>query len=128
MTDFTKLSKDVDIWLKYKEYIDKLNIHIKSLKEKKTTIENSVINTMETNDLTNKKLKINEKHIHYNISYTMPPLSLKLLESVLDEFMTPKIKEKIIEKIQIYREKNKTQTINLKKKNINRKKSTNKYA
>lgn len=128
MTDFTKLSKDVDIWLKYKEYIDKLNIHIKSLKEKKTTIENSIINTMETNDLTNKKLKINEKHIHYNISYTMPPLSLKLLESVLDEFMTPKIKEKIIEKIQIYREKNKTQTINLKKKNINRKKSTNKYA
>ena len=121
MTDFTKLSKDVDIWLKYKEYIDKLNIHIKSLKEKKTTIENSIINTMETNDLTNKKLKINEKHIHYNISYTMPPLSLKLLESVLDEFMTPKIKEKIIEKIQIYREKNKTQTINLKKKNTNQK-------
>lgn len=126
MVDYTKLSKDIDIWLKYNESIDKLNNHIKSLKEKKNNIEESIISTMETNDLTNKKLKINEKHIHYNISHTMPPLSLKLLESVLDEFMTPKIKEKIIEKIQLYRERNKTQSISLKKKNINRKKSMRK--
>ena len=128
MADYTKLSKDIDIWLKYNDSIDKLNNHIKSLKEKKNNVEESIISTMETNDLTNKKLKINEKHIHYNISHTMPPLSLKLLTSVLDEFMTPKIKEKIIEKIQIYRERNKTQYISLKKKNINRKKSTKKSA
>ena len=128
MTDYTKLSKDIDIWLKYNESIDKLNNHIKSLKEKKNNVEESIISTMETHDLTTKKLKINEKHIHYNISHTMPPLSLKLLESVLDEFMTPKIKEKIIEKIQLYRERNKTQSISLKKKNINRKKSTKKSA
>jgi hypothetical protein len=126
MADYTKLSKDIDIWLKYNESIDKLNNHIKSLKEKKNNVEESIISTMETHDLTTKKLKINEKHIHYNISHTMPPLSLKLLESVLDEFMTPKIKEKIIEKIQLYRERNKTQSISLKKKNINRKKSMRK--
>ena len=128
MADYTKLSKDIDIWLKYNDSIDKLNNHIKSLKETKNNVEASIISTMETYDLTNKKLKINEKHIHYNISHTMPPLSLKLLESVLDDFMTPKIKEKIIEKIQLYREKNKTQSISLKKKNINRKKSTKKSA
>ena len=128
MTAYTKLSKDIDIWLKYNDSIDKLNNHIKSLKEKKNNIEESIISTMETHDLTNKKLKINEKHIHYNISHTMPPLSLKLLERILDEFMSPKIKEKIIEKIQIYRERNKTQSISLKKKNINRKKSTKKSA
>ena len=128
MADYTKLSKDIDIWLKYNDSIDKLNNHIKSLKEKKNNVEESIISTMETHDLTTKKLKINEKHIHYNISHTMPPLSLKLLESVLDDFMTPKIKEKIIEKIQIYRERNKTQSISLKKKNINRKKSTKKSA
>ena len=126
MADYTKLSKDIDIWLKYNDSIDKLNNHIKSLKEKKNNVEESIISTMETHDLTTKKLKINEKHIHYNISHTMPPLSLKLLESVLDEFMTPKIKEKIIEKIQLYRERNKTQSISLKKKNINRKKSMRK--
>jgi hypothetical protein len=128
MADYTKLSNDIDIWLKYNDSIDKLNTHIKSLKEKKNHVEESIISTMETHDLTNKKLKINENHIHYNISHTMPPLSLKLLESVLDAFMTPKIKEKIIEKIQLYREKNKTQSISLKKKNINRKKSTKKSA
>jgi hypothetical protein len=128
MVDYTKLSKDIDIWLKYNDSIDKLNNHIKSLKEKKNHVESSIISTMETHELTNKKLKINEKHIHYNISHTMPPLSLKLLESVLDDFTTPKIKDQIIEKIQLYREKNKTQSISLKKKNINRKKSTKKSA
>ena len=124
MTDFNKLSKDIDIWLKYNDSIDKLNSHVKALKEKKNIIEQSIISTMETNDLTNKKLKINEKHIHYNISYNMPPVSIKLLDNVLNEFMTPKIKEKIIERIQLYREKNKTQTVSLKKKNINRKRSS----
>jgi hypothetical protein len=128
MVDYNKLSKDIDIWLKYNESIDKLNNHLKALKEKKNNIESSIITTMENNDLTQKKLKINEKHIHYNISHTMPPLSLKLLEQVLNEFMTPNIKEKILEKIQLYREKNKTQSINLKKKNISRKKSNKKSA
>lgn len=128
MADFNKLSKDIDIWLKYNDSIDKLNNQIRFLKEKKNNIEESIISTMESHNLTNKKLKINEKHIHYNISYTMPPLSLKLLENVLNDIMTPKLKEKIIEKIQIYREKNKSQSINLKKKNINRKKSSKKSA
>ena len=67
MVDYNKLSKDIDIWLKYNESIDKLNNHLKALKEKKNNIESSIITTMENNDLTQKKLKINEKHIHYNI-------------------------------------------------------------
>tara|TARA_B110000046_G_C12912752_1_gene363574 strand:+ start:641 stop:1027 length:387 start_codon:yes stop_codon:yes gene_type:complete len=128
MADYNQLSKDIDIWLKYNDSIDKLNNHVKVLKEKKNNIESSIISTMENHNLTQKKLKINEKHVHYNISHTMPPLSLKLLDNVLNEFMTPKIKEKILEKIQLYREQNKTQSINLKKKNINRKKSNKKSA
>ena len=128
MADYNQLSKDIDIWLKYNDSIDNLNNQVKTLKEKKNYMENSIISIMENHNLTQKKLKINEKHIHYNISHTMPPLSLKLLDNVLNEFLTPNIKEKILEKIQIYREKNKTQSINLKKKNIYRKKSTKKSA
>jgi len=128
MADYNQLSKDIDIWLKYNDSIDNLNNQVKILKEKKNYMENSIISIMENHNLTQKKLKINEKHIHYNISHTMPPLSLKLLDNVLNECLTPNIKKKILEKIQIYREKNKTQSINLKKKNIFRKKSTKKSA
>ena len=128
MADYNQLSKDIDIWLKYNDSIDKLNNQVKVLKEKKNYIESSVISTMENHNLTQKKLKIDETHVHYNVSHTMPPLSLKLLDNVLNEFLTPNIKEKILEKIQIYRETNKTQSINLKKKKINRKKSTKKSA
>ena len=128
MTDYAKLSDDINTWLTYNEAIDKFNTHIKQIREKKNNLESTIISTMETHKLTNKKLKISDKHIYYNVSHTMPPLSLKLLESVLDEFMPPKTKEKIIEKIQLYRDANKTATINLKKKNAYRKKSTKKSA
>lgn len=128
MANYNQLSKDINIWLKYNDSIDKLNNHIKTLKEQKNNIESSIISTMESHNLTQKKLKINEKHVHYSISHTMPPLSLKLLDNVLNEFMTPQIKEKILEKIQLYREKNKTKSINLKKKNISHKKSNKKSA
>jgi hypothetical protein len=54
----------------------------------------------------------------------MPPLSSKLLEQVLDDYLTPQIKEKILNKIQLVRERNKTQSICLKKKNIKQSKQS----
>jgi len=123
MTDFNKLSLQINDWIKYNESIDKLNNHIKTIKSKKNTLEQNILYSIEENNLTDKKLRVGNSHIHYNITQSMPPLSLKLLENVLNDYLTPQIKEKILEKIQDRREQLKTQSVSLKKKNANRKKS-----
>ena len=124
MNDFNKLSLQINEWLKYNESIDKLNSHLKTIKSKKTILEQTIIYTLEENNLTDKKLRVGNHHIHYNITNSMPPLSLKLLENVLNTYLTPQLKENIIEKIQHERENLKSQSVSLKKKNINRKKSS----
>ena len=124
MTDFNQLSKDINKWLKYNESIDSINYKLKIIKDQKNKLEESILFNLKTHNLTDKKLKIGDKHINYNINNTMPPLSLKLLDTILEEFLDSKIKEKILEKIQFYREQNKTESVSLKKKNINRKRST----
>ena len=124
MTDFNKLSLQINEWLKYNESIDKLNSHLKTIKSRKSTLEQNIIYTLEENNLTDKKLRVGNSHIHYNITQSTPPLSLKLLESVLNMYLTPQLKEKIMEKIQRERENLKSQSVSLKKKNINRKKSS----
>jgi len=123
MTDFNKLSIQLNEWIKYNESIDKLNSHLKTIKSKKSILEQNIIFSLEENNLTDKKLRIGNSHIHYNITQSMPPLSLKLLDSVLDDYLTQQIKEKILEKIKIRREQLKTKSVSLKKKNVNRKKS-----
>ena len=124
MTDFNQLSKDINKWIKYNEYIDSINYKLKIIKDQKNKLEESILFNLKTHNLTDKKLKIGDKHINYNITNTMPPLSLKLLDTILEEFLDSKIKEKILEKIQFYREQHKTESVSLKKKNINRKRST----
>ena len=124
MNDFNKLSLQINEWLKYNESNDKLNSHLKTIKSKKTILEQTIIYTLEENNLTDKKLRVGNHHIHYNITNSMPPLSLKLLENVLNTYLTPQLKENIIEKIQHERENLKSQSVSLKKKNINRKKSS----
>tara|TARA_B110000967_G_C18531967_1_gene386310 strand:+ start:231 stop:617 length:387 start_codon:yes stop_codon:yes gene_type:complete len=124
MTDFNQLSKDINKWLKYNESIDSINSQLKIIKDQKNKLEESILFNLKTHNLTDKKLKIGDKHINYNITNTMPPLSLKLLDTILEEFLDNKIKEKILEKIKLYREHHKTESVSLKKKNINRKRST----
>ena len=123
MTHLSKLSNDITEWESHNDTIKKLNTYLKSVKDKKHTLELSILDTLKQNNLTQKKLKLENNHIFYNTTYTMPPLSTKLLETVLDEFIDSKAKELILEKIKKFRENNKTESICLKKKSIHRKKS-----
>jgi len=118
-----ELSTDINEWLNYNNSISKINDYLKGIKEKKNKLEESILFKLEEHKLTDKKLRIGDNHIIYNISQTMPPISLKLLDNVLSECIHHDSKDKILEKIQLYRENNKSQSICLKKKNINRKKS-----
>ena len=124
MTDYNKLSKDITDWLKYNIIIDRLSNQIKSVKETKNKLESQILTNLKDNYLMEKKLKISNYHVYYNVSNSMPPLSSKLLEQVLDDYLTPQIKEKILNKIQLVRERNKTQSICLKKKNLNKSKQS----
>ena len=124
MTDYNKLSKDITDWLKYNIIIDRLSNQIKSVKETKNKLESKILTNLKDNYLMEKKLKISNYHVYYNVSNSMPPLSSKLLEQVLDDYLTPQIKEKILNKLQLVRESNKTQTICLKKKNIKQSKQS----
>jgi hypothetical protein len=124
MTDYNKLSKDITDWLKYNIIIDRLSNQIKSVKETKNKLESKILTNLKDNYLMEKKLKISNYHVYYNVSNSMPPLSSKLLEQVLDEYLTPQTKEKILNKLQLMRESNKTQTICLKKKNIKQSKQS----
>ena len=124
MTDYNKLSKDITDWLKYNIIIDRLSNQIKSVKETKNKLESQILANLKDNYLMEKKLKISNYHVYYNVSNSMPPLSSKLLEQVLDEYLTPQTKEKILNKLQLMRESNKTQTICLKKKNIKQSKQS----
>ena len=124
MTDYNKLSKDITDWLKYNIIIDRLSNQIKSVKETKNKLESKILTNLKDNYLMEKKLKISNYHVYYNVSNSMPALSSKLLEQVLDEYLTPQTKEKILNKLQLVRESNKTQTICLKKKNIKQSKQS----
>ena len=127
MADYNKLSKNITDWLKYNIIIDKLSNQLKSVKEKKNNLESQILTNLEDNYLIDKKLKVSNYHVYYNVSNSMPPLSSKLLENVLDEYLTPQIKEQIINKIQLKRESNKSQSICLKKRYIKQSKQSNKF-
>ena len=123
MTHLSKLSNDITEWESHNDTIKKLNIYIKSVKDKKNKLELSILDTLKQNNLTHKKLKLENTHIFYNTTYTMPALSTKLLETVLDEFIDNNLKEQILDQIKKFRENNKTESVCLKKKSIHRKKS-----
>jgi len=123
MSHLSQLSNDIIEWDSQNVTIKKLNTYLKNIKEKKHTLEVSILETIKHNNLTQKKLKLENNHIFYNTTYTMPPLSNKLLETVLDEFIDSKVKDQILDKIRKFRENNKIESVNLKKKSIYRKKS-----
>lgn len=124
MSKLSQLSNDIQEWNNHNDTIKKINNYLKNVKEQKNNLELSILDTIKQNNLTDKKLKLENNHIFYNKTYTMPPLSTKLLETVLDEFTDSNTKNTILEHIKIFREKNKSESITLKKKSINRKKST----
>ena len=124
MTDYNKLNKDITEWLKYNILIDKLNNKTKLIKEHKNNLENTILSFIKDNYLVEKKLKISNYHIFYNTSNSLPPISFKLIETVLSDTLSPELKSIIINKIKIVRENNTTESISLKKKKIKQSKQS----
>ena len=118
---YNNLTQNINKWIVLNETIEISNKKMKELKEQKNTIEESIIHDMERKNLTNKKLRLNNTHILYNISHTQPSISITLLESIFNELITNntisiETKQYIIEYIKKYREYNKNTIVSLKKK------------
>ena len=134
MTDLNNLANNIKIWNSLNEKIHDMNTNLKKIRDKKSTIETYILEDMKTKNLTDTKLKIDNNHLTYNISYTNPSLSFSTLDFILNNMVTSqeitcKTKELIIEEIDRYKENNKKKNISLKKKKIKlskRNKSINK--
>tara|TARA_B110001450_G_scaffold256140_1_gene285600 strand:+ start:766 stop:1176 length:411 start_codon:yes stop_codon:yes gene_type:complete len=117
------LTQNINKWIFLNDKIEISNKKMKELKEQKNTIEESIIHDMEEKNLTNKKLRLNNTHILYNISHNQPGISITLLESIFDELITNntisiETKKYIIEYIKTYRDYNKKSVVSIKKKKI----------
>ena len=118
MRDYKALGENIGNWIKINEQITQYNTKIKAVKEHRDKLEKSILSSLKQNSLTNKKFKIDNTHVFYNQSTSLPSFSITLLEKVLDRLVNAKTKEVILNEIQKERESNKTVNISLKKKKI----------
>ena len=118
MRDYKALGENINNWIKINEQITQYNAKIKAVKEHRDKLEKSILSSLKQNSLTNKKFKIDNTHVFYNQSTSLPSFSITLLEKVLDRLVNAKTKEVILNEIQKERESNKTVNISLKKKKI----------
>ena len=118
MRDYKALGENINNWIKINEQITQYNAKIKAVKEHRDKLEKSILSSLKQNSLTNKKFKIDNTHVFYNQSTSLPSFSITLLEKVLDRLVNAKTKAVILNEIQKERESNKTVNISLKKKKI----------
>ena len=118
MRDYKALGENIGNWIKINEQITQYNAKIKAVKEHRDKLEKSILSSLKQNSLTNKKFKIDNTHVFYNQSTSLPSFSITLLEKVLDRLVNAKTKAVILNEIQKERESNKTVNISLKKKKI----------
>ena len=118
MCDYKALGESIGNWIKINEQITQYNAKIKAVKEHRDKLEKSILSSLKQNSLTNKKFKIDNTHVFYNQSTSLPSFSITLLEKVLDRLVNGKTKQVILNEIQKERESNKTVNITLKKKKI----------
>jgi hypothetical protein len=123
MSNLDKLYQNINTWTLVNTKIAEINKTLKSYKDAKNNLENIILDDIKINNLTNTKLKINNSFFTYSTTYTMPTLSITLIETILDKLVnTRKLaqseKNQILDEINKYRNSNKKESISLKKKKI----------
>ena len=136
MSNLNQLTENIKKWVILNEKIASINDILKHHKNNKIILEEAILKEIKDRNLTQAKLKINNSHVHYNIAYTMPPISFNIMDTILNNMIykqaiTCKTKELILEELDRFRNENKKESITLKKKKIpspkqNKKKSSKK--
>lgn len=111
----TELGGNIKLWLQYENNIKIINDKLKIIKGHKNDAEDNIVRILTSNNLTNKKIKINNSYITCQYNYQNPSLSYKFLESTLTEyFNNDEESKKICDFIKSKREDKKKKKISLK--------------
>lgn len=97
-------------WIEIDEIISSKNDEIKELKLKKNELNDELFEIIETNSLQKSTFKINNNYIKYNTVKQTAPITLKYLESCLNDLIDD---EEQIENIMTYiKSKRQTKLVN----------------
>ena len=101
--------------MQYENNIKLINNKLKAVKDSKNNVEDTILRLLTTNNLTNKKIKINNSYVACQYNYQNPGLSYKFLESTLSEYLNDEDEsKKICDFIKSKRDNNKKKKIGLK--------------
>ena len=117
-----QLKSNIINYLKYEEQLKNEQQKIKDLKQKKEKYEKNILSLMETYNLKDKKINLNNSFIHYSINETLHPINMDFIEKCLNIYYNDeKETSKICSFIQQQRTLNKKKNISLKKKKLSKK-------
>ena len=117
MSNLSRLSEKMSNLLMIDEKIKKINDQNKYLKKERDEIEIEIFNFLKANNLQNKKFNINGKSLFLNKSSTLYPLNINLISEILSKHVDQNKKNNILRDIDYFRNKNKKETIKIKRKN-----------
>lgn len=111
----SELGNNIKLWMQYENNIKLINSKLKEVKDSKNNVENNILRILSSNNLTNKKIKVNNSYITCQYNYQNPGLSYKFIESALTEYLNNEEEsKKICEFIKSKRETNKKKKVGLK--------------
>tara|TARA_Y100001970_G_C14202547_1_gene841971 strand:+ start:1573 stop:1917 length:345 start_codon:yes stop_codon:yes gene_type:complete len=93
------LEEKLKQWIQIDQLIQNKNSEIKELKSAKTNVNTELFTIIENNNLQNSTFKINDNYIKYSTTKQTSPITLKYLESCLNELIEDESK---IEQIMNY--------------------------
>ena len=94
--------KAIQKWIELDNKINEINIKLKEIKTEKSNLEEQLLKYMETNNLKNTNVTLNNNIITYNTTTTQPSITIKLLTEVLDNtIQEDNIKKRILTNINL---------------------------
>lgn len=81
-------NEHVQNWVALDNHINKLNTRIKELKQTKNDEEKIIFNYVETNNLNNATIKINDGRLKFGSVKQTAPLTFRLIRECLAKFIT----------------------------------------
>jgi hypothetical protein len=97
--------QNIQTWVSVDNRIKNLNLEIKSLRNNRSELTNSIFTYAETNNLENAVIQISDGKLKFNNIKQTSPLTFKLVEEVLLEcFKDEALTKKIIQKIKLKRD------------------------
>ena len=111
--ELTKIMGDL---LNIDEKIKELNKKNKQLKDERNSIEYKLMETLKKNKLEDKKFILNNNQLFLNTCSTLPPLNIKLIEKILNNYLDKSKTNMIIKDIENYRNDNKKEVLKVKRK------------